>query len=51
MRIIGQLFSWRIGQAQVIAGARVPSTNTDGLYTADLDETTNNTILSQVAAA
>ena len=50
MRIIGQLFSWRIGQAQVIAGARVPSTNTDGLYTADLDETTNNTILSQVAA-
>lgn len=33
MRIIGQLFSWRIGQAQALAGARVPSTNTDGLYT------------------
>jgi len=50
MRIIGQLFSWRIGQAQVVAGARVPSTNTDGLYTADLDETTNNTVLAQIAA-
>lgn len=32
MRIIGQLFSWRIGQAQTLAGAYVPSTNTDGLY-------------------
>lgn len=32
MRIIGQLFSWRIGQAQTIHGARIISTNTDGLY-------------------
>jgi len=32
MRIIGQLFTWRIGQAQTFAGARVISTNTDGLY-------------------
>lgn len=50
MRIIGQLFSWRIGQAQAIAGARVPSTNTDGLYTADLEESINNTILAQEAS-
>lgn len=32
MRILGQLFSWRIGQAQTLAGARIISTNTDGLY-------------------
>lgn len=32
MRIIGQMFTWRIGQAQTFAGARVISTNTDGLY-------------------
>lgn len=33
MRIIGQMFTWRIGQAQTFAGSRVISTNTDGLYT------------------
>lgn len=33
MRIIGQLFAWRIGQAEAFEGARVISTNTDGLYT------------------
>ena len=49
MRIIGQLFAWRIGQAQTLAGARVPSTNTDGLYTMDLDEETNARILEEVA--
>lgn len=32
MRIIGQLFTYRIGQAQAIEGARIISTNTDGLY-------------------
>lgn len=32
MRIIGQLFSWRIGQSQTFEGNRIPSTNTDGLY-------------------
>lgn len=32
MRIIGQMFTWRIGQSQTFAGARVISTNTDGLY-------------------
>jgi hypothetical protein len=46
MRIIGQLFSWRIGQAQTLAGARIISTNTDGLYSV-LDEATNNAVLAQ----
>ena len=49
MRIIGQLFAYRIGQAQTLAGARVPSTNTDGLYTMDLDEETNARILEEVS--
>lgn len=44
MRIIGQLFSWRIGQAQTIGGARIISTNTDGLYSV-LEEHLNNLIL------
>lgn len=50
MRIIGQLFSWRIGQAQTLAGARIISTNTDGLYSADLDEETNNRVLAEQQA-
>ena len=32
MRMIGQLFSWMIGQAQALEGADIYSTNTDGLY-------------------
>ncbi|KIA72682.1 hypothetical protein ANMWB30_24500 [Arthrobacter sp. MWB30] len=48
MRIIGQLFSWRIGQAQTLAGARIVSTNTDGLYSI-LDEETNNRVLAEQA--
>lgn len=49
MRIIGQLFSWRIGQAQTMAGARIISTNTDGLYSV-LDEETNNRVLAEQQA-
>lgn len=49
MRIIGQLFSWRVGQAQTLAGARIVSTNTDGLYSV-LDEETNNRVLAEQAA-
>lgn len=49
MRIIGQLFSWRIGQAQTLAGARIISTNTDGLYSM-LDEETNNRVLAEQQA-
>lgn len=46
MRIIGQLFSWRIGQAQTFEGAKIPSTNTDGLYSA-LEVKLNNLILER----
>lgn len=49
MRIIGQLFSWRIGQAQTVHGAKVTSTNTDGLYSA-LDAELNNKILEKESA-
>jgi hypothetical protein len=50
MRIIGQLFTWRIGQAQTIAGAKIISTNTDGLYSAGLEETINNKVLEKESA-
>ena len=46
MRIIGQLFTWRIGQAQAIAGANVISTNTDGLFTI-LQKDINDRILER----
>lgn len=49
MRIIGQLFSWRIGQAQTYYGASVISTNTDGLYSV-MEEKQNNAILEQESA-
>lgn len=49
MRIIGQLFSWRIGQAQTIAGAKITSTNTDGLYSV-LDPTINDPLLAKESA-
>lgn len=50
MRLIGQLFSWRIGQAQTHKGARIISTNTDGLYSI-LDVETNNRVLAEQSAA
>lgn len=46
MRVIGQLFTWRIGQAQTLEGARVISSNTDGLYSI-LDFETNSKILDR----
>ena len=49
MRMIGQLFTWKIGQAQALHGAGVPSTNTDGLYTI-MEEDENNRLLEEVAA-
>lgn len=49
MRMIGQMFTWRIGQAQSLKGASVPSTNTDGLYTV-MEATANNAILEHEAA-
>ena len=49
MRIIGQLFTWRIGQAQTLEGASIISTNTDGLYSV-LESTHNNEILARESA-
>ena len=48
MRIIGQLFSYRIAMAQTFKGAKIPSTNTDGLYSV-MEETLNNKILAEEA--
>ena len=45
MRIIGQLFSWIIGQQQAFAGGKVVSTNTDGLYVT-MPEAINDTIIA-----
>lgn len=39
MRLIGQMFTWRIGQAETLEGYKVTSTNTDGLYAACTAET------------
>ena len=56
MRLIGQLFSWRIGQAQTLRGGRIISTNTDGLYSALGPENPhftaqiNNKVLDEQAA-
>ena len=48
MRIIGQLFAWRIGQAEALAGGRVPSVNTDGLYIMGISKEKNETVLKEV---
>lgn len=41
MRLIGQLLTWWVGQSQAFIGARVTSTNTDGIYaTLDIDTVT-----------
>ena len=50
MRIIGQLFSYHIGQAQAFEGAKLTSTNTDGLYSV-MDKETNNAILERESAS
>lgn len=49
MRIIGQLFTYRIAQAQTYAGAKIISTNTDGLFTV-FDEEENARILERESA-
>ena len=49
MRIIGQLFTWRIGQAQTYAGANIISTNTDGLFSV-FEPEENARILAREAA-
>lgn len=50
MRLIGQMFTWRIGQAQTLVGAKVVSTNTDGLYTVLADTKLNDQVLKQESA-
>lgn len=50
MRMIGQLFAYRIGQAQAAEGARIVSTNTDGLYSV-MEEKRNNELLEKAAAS
>ena len=50
MRIIGQLFSWRIGQAQSYQGATIISTNTDGLYSV-MESSINDKILAEESAS
>ena len=49
MRVIGQLFSYRIGQAQTYEGAKVTSTNTDGLFTV-METGLNEIILARESA-
>ena len=37
MRVIGQLFTFRIGMALALEGAVIPSSNTDGIYAMNID--------------
>lgn len=48
MRMIGQMFTWRIAQAQTLEGGYVPSTNTDGLYTV-MEKVRHNEVLEREA--
>lgn len=49
MRIIGQLFCWYIGQTLALHDARIPSTNTDGLYSMNLEQELNDSIVIECA--
>ena len=37
MRVVGQLFTFRIGMALALEGAVIPSSNTDGIYAMNID--------------
>ena len=37
MRIIGQLFTFKIGMVLALEGAKIPSSNTDGIYVFDME--------------
>lgn len=50
MRLIGQMFTWLIGEEQTVAGATITSTNTDGLYSSLADEVLNDAILERASA-
>lgn len=49
MRIIGQLFSWYIGQVLSAHKARIPSTNTDGLYADSIEEKLSNSLVEHAS--
>lgn len=48
MRLIGQFFTFRIAQEQTLAGARVKSTNTDGIYVKTPNKEKTRAILSNL---
>ncbi len=48
MRIIGQLFTFRIGMALALEGATIPSSNTDGIYATNIDFELNKRIVEEV---
>lgn len=47
MRIIGQLFTFRIGMALALEGATIPSSNTDGIYATNIDFESNKRIVEE----
>ena len=47
MRIIGQLFTFRIGAALALEGATIPSSNTDGIYATNIDFKLNERIVKE----
>ena len=47
MRIIGQLFTFRIGMALTLEGATIPSSNTDGIYATNIDFESNKRIVEE----
>ena len=47
MRVTGQLFTFRIGMALALEGAKIPSSNTDGIYAMDIDLETNKRIVEE----
>lgn len=50
MRIIGQLFTWRIGMALALEGADIPSSNTDGIYASNISIEKNKEIVKRELA-
>lgn len=47
MRIIGQLFTFRIGMALALEGATIPSSNTDGIYATHISFETNKKVVEE----
>lgn len=47
MRVIGQLFTFRIGMALALEGATIPSSNTDGIYATNIAFEDNKRIVEE----